>query len=162
MKKKTIAEAITDSRYHFREADKLVKQGGIEAEEGGCGVTGFACNIPVSGRHIFEPSVQMHNRGNGKGGGLAAVGLSPAQLGVDQETLDNDFLLNVAVIDETVLPEMEARFIRPYFRVSHEAFIPTIDDYRDITARGEAPGGEALFCQGKAGSPCALSERARS
>jgi len=44
-------------------------------EEGGCGVTGFACSIPVSGRHIIAPSCQMHNRGNGKGGGIAAVGL---------------------------------------------------------------------------------------
>ena len=51
-------------------------------EEGGCGVTGFACSIPVSGRHIIEPSCQMHNRGNGKGGGIAAVGLSPEDLGV--------------------------------------------------------------------------------
>ncbi len=132
MKNKSIAQAIIDSRYHFREADKLVKQAGIEAQEGGCGVTGFACSIPVSGRHIFEPSVQMHNRGNGKGGGLAAVGLSAAQLGVDQDTLDNDFLLQVAILDETVVPEMEARFIRPHFRVDHEAFLDTIDDYRDI------------------------------
>ncbi|MDO9110383.1 MAG: hypothetical protein Q7U40_06975, partial [Desulfatirhabdiaceae bacterium] len=29
-------------------------------EEGGCGVTGFACSIPVGGKHIFEPSRQMH------------------------------------------------------------------------------------------------------
>ena len=42
--------------------------------EGGCGVTGFACNIPVRGKHIFEPSRQMHNRGNGRGGGIAAMG----------------------------------------------------------------------------------------
>jgi len=149
MKKKTIAESIIDSRYHFREADKLVKQAGIEAEEGGCGVTGFACSIPVSGRHIFEPSVQMHNRGNGKGGGLAAVGLSPAQLGVDQETLDNDFLLNIAVIDETVLPDMEARFIRPYFRVSHEAFIPTIEDYRDVALEVKPPAVKRYFVRVK-------------
>ena len=161
MKRKTVADAIIDSRYYFREADKLVKQAGIEAEEGGCGVTGFVCSIPVSGRHIFEPSVQMHNRGNGKGGGLAAVGLIPAQMGVDQETLDNDFLLNIAVIDETVLLDMEARFIRPYFRVSHEAFIPTIDDYRDVEPRGEAPCSETLFCAGKAGGFSAFSERAR-
>jgi len=104
----------------------------VDAEEGGCGVTGFACNIPVSGRHIFEPSVQMHNRGNGKGGGLAAVGLTPAKLGVDQKTLDEDFLLQVALLDETVAPEMEERFIRPHFRVDHEAFVDTVDDYRDI------------------------------
>ncbi|MBI5663871.1 MAG: glutamate synthase [Nitrospirae bacterium] len=132
MKKKSSVEAIINSRHHFREADKLVKQAGIEAQEGGCGVTGFACSIPVSGRHIFEPSVQMHNRGNGKGGGLAAVGLTPAQLGVDQDTLDNDFLLQVAILDDTVVPEMESRFIRPHFRVAHEAFLDTIDDYRDI------------------------------
>ncbi|MCX5900661.1 MAG: hypothetical protein NTX06_08005, partial [Proteobacteria bacterium] len=43
-------------------------------EEGGCGVTGFISSIPVTGKNIFEPSVQMHNRGNGKGGGIAAVG----------------------------------------------------------------------------------------
>jgi glutamate synthase domain-containing protein 1/glutamate synthase domain-containing protein 3 len=133
MRQKHISDAIITSRYHFRKAERLVIQSGAEAEEGGCGVTGFACSIPVSGRHIFEPSVQMHNRGNGKGGGLAAVGLSAAKLGVDQETLDNDFLLQVALLDETVLPEMESRFIRPHFRVAHEAFVKTIDDYRDIS-----------------------------
>ncbi|MBE0557886.1 MAG: hypothetical protein IH628_11695, partial [Proteobacteria bacterium] len=47
-------------------------ENGKPAEEGGCGVTGFIANIPMSGKHIFEPSVQMHNRGNGKGGGIAA------------------------------------------------------------------------------------------
>ena len=123
---------MIDARYHLRDAGNLVKQGGIETEEGGCGVTGFACSIPVSGRHIYEPSVQMHNRGNGKGGGLAAVGLTPGKLGVSQEILDNDFLLQIALLDESVLPGMEARFIRPHFRVDHESFLDTIDDYRDI------------------------------
>ena len=75
-----------------------------EAEEGGCGVTGFACNIPVSGRHIFEPSVQMHNRGNGKGGGIAAVGLEASKLGVDQDTLDRDFLYQIALLDNPYCP----------------------------------------------------------
>ena len=103
-----------------------------DAEEGGCGVTGFACNIPVSGRHIFEPSVQMHNRGNGKGGGIAAVGLEADKLGVDQETLEEDFLLQIALLDETVLPDLEEQFIRPHFQVDHEAFLQTIDDYRDL------------------------------
>lgn len=132
MDRKKIAQAIIDARQHFRAAGRLVKQRDVEVEEGGCGVTGFACSIPVSGRHIFEPSVQMHNRGNGKGGGLAAVGLTPAKLGVDQETLDEDFLLQVALLDESVLPEMEERFIRPHFRVDHESFLETVDDYRDI------------------------------
>ena len=123
---------MIDARYHLRDAGNLVKQSGIEAEEGGCGVTGFACSIPVSGRHIYEPSVQMHNRGNGKGGGLAAAGLIPDKLGVSREILDNDFLLQVALLDESVLPEMEARFIHPHFRVDHESFLDTIGDYRDI------------------------------
>jgi hypothetical protein len=52
-------------------------------EEGGCGVTGFICSIPVTGKNIFAPSVQMHNRGNGKGGGIAAACLLPEQMGVD-------------------------------------------------------------------------------
>lgn len=132
MSKRLFAQEIIESRYALREAAKEIKKEGIEAEEGGCGVTGFACNIPVSGKHIFEPSVQMHNRGNGKGGGLAAVGLIPQKLGVDQKTLDEDFLLQIALLDETILPELEARFIKPLFRVDHEAFIDSIDDYRDI------------------------------
>ena len=132
MKERSIAESIITGRHHLRDAAKLVNRSGIEAEEGGCGVTGFACNIPVSGRHIFEPSVQMHNRGNGKGGGLAAVGLVPEKLGVSRDILDNDFLIHVALLDETVVNEMEARFIRPHFDVHHESFLETVDDYRDI------------------------------
>ncbi len=132
MSKRSFAQEIIDGRYALREAAKEIKREGMEAEEGGCGVTGFACNIPVSGKHIFAPSVQMHNRGNGKGGGLAAVGLTPKKLGVDQKTLDEDFLLQIALLDEAVLSELETRFIKPIFRVDHEAFIDTVDDYRDI------------------------------
>jgi len=132
MSKRVFTNEIIESRRALREAAQGIRREDIEAEEGGCGVTGFACNIPVSGKHIFEPSVQMHNRGNGKGGGLAAVGLTPEKLGVDRKTLDEDFLLQVALLDEGILPELEARFIKPLFRVDHEAFIDTIDDYRDI------------------------------
>ena len=69
------------------------------AEEGGCGVTGFISSIPVRGRHIYEPSIQMHNRGNGKGGGIAAVGLSAESLGVTQDILDSHYMLQVALLD---------------------------------------------------------------
>jgi len=134
MKQRRIAQAIIDARRPFREAERLVRRTDMKVDEGGCGVTGFACSIPVSGKHIFAPSVQMHNRGNGKGGGLAAVGFTPAKMGVDQKTLDEDFLLQVALLDDAVLPEMEARFIRPHFQVDHEAFLETVDDYRDIPA----------------------------
>ena len=132
MKQREIAQAIIDARQHLQEAERLEGRADMKVDEGGCGVTGFACSIPVSGKHIFAPSVQMHNRGNGKGGGLAAVGLTPAKMGVDQKTLDEAFLLQVALLDDAVLPEMEARFIRPHFQVAHEAFLETVDDYRDI------------------------------
>src|SRR5512140_2803210 len=87
-------------------------------EEGGCGVVGFCCTEPVAGRHIYEPSKQMHNRGNGKGGGIAAVGLVPEQLGVSREVLDNNYMLHVAFIDTKVRPEIEAQFIKPYFDIA--------------------------------------------
>ena len=35
MNKRSIAQAIIDGRYHFRDAERLVQQGSIEAEEGG-------------------------------------------------------------------------------------------------------------------------------
>ena len=57
------------------------------AEEGGCGVVGLAASIPVAGRHLVTPAQRMHNRGNGKGGGLAAAGLLPEQMGVSATTL---------------------------------------------------------------------------
>src|SRR5208337_5531074 len=130
MKDESYGALITHSRGWMKER----APGGQvkEAEEGGCGVTGFACSIPVSGRHIIEPSVQMHNRGNGKGGGIAAVGLAADQLGVDRKTLEEAFLLQIALLDESVLDELEQKFVRPHFRIDHEAFLDTVDDYRDV------------------------------
>ena len=101
-------------------------------EEGGCGVTGFASSIPVSGRHIIEPSRQMHNRGNGKGGGIAAVGLCAEDLGVSPQVLEEDYLLQVAFLDPGARLEVEQSFIDPFFEVHHGAQIPTISDYREI------------------------------
>ena len=105
---------------------------GKAAEEGGCGVTGFIASVPVSGRHIFEPSVQMHNRGNGKGGGIAAVGLSPQDLGVSQEVLDSHYMLQVALLDPAARPYVEKEFVEPFLEVYQAGRIPTVDDYRDV------------------------------
>jgi len=126
----SFARFILNSRDHLRPVSgvPILK----DAEEGGCGVSGFACNVPVSGRHIFEPSVQMHNRGNGKGGGIAAVGLDAKRLGVDEKTLQEDFLLQVALLDEAILPDLEEKYIRPHFQVHHEAFLETSGDWRDL------------------------------
>jgi glutamate synthase domain-containing protein 1 len=101
-------------------------------EEGGCGVTGFISSIPVSGRHIFEPSVQMHNRGNGKGGGIAAVGLSADDLGVTQDILDTHYMLQVALLKPESRQNVEAFSIEPFLDVAKAERIPTLDDYREI------------------------------
>jgi glutamate synthase domain-containing protein 1/glutamate synthase domain-containing protein 3 len=106
-------------------------------EEGGCGVTGFACSIPVRGRHIYEPSLQMHNRGNGKGGGIAAVGLVPQDVGVSQEVLDSNYLLQIALLDPSARADVERECILPVFDVALSMRVPTLDDHRDV------PGLEA-------------------
>jgi glutamate synthase domain-containing protein 1/glutamate synthase domain-containing protein 3 len=101
-------------------------------EEGGCGVTGFACTIPVKGKFIHEPSVQMQNRGNGKGGGIAAVGLVPEEIGVTREILDTHYLLQLALLDESVFPELERQFILPHFDVAQSTRQAHIADHRDV------------------------------
>jgi glutamate synthase domain-containing protein 1/glutamate synthase domain-containing protein 3 len=101
-------------------------------EEGGCGVTGFISSIPVTGKNIFEPSVQMHNRGNGKGGGIGAVGFIPEALGVTRDVLDNDYMLHIALLDESVASEIEDKFIKPFFKIDKSEKLLTIDDYRSI------------------------------
>ena len=100
--------------------------------EGGCGVTGFACSIPVRGKHIFEPSKQMHNRGNGRGGGIAAMGFDPTMLGVSGEILEQDYVLQIAALEDGVIDDLEQRFIEPWFRIDFSERIPHVTDYRDI------------------------------
>ena len=100
--------------------------------EGGCGVTGFACTIPVRGKHIYEPSIQMRNRGNGKGGGIAACGLHPDDFGVSRSTLEEDYILQIALLDPAAKPEVEKEFIEPFFTVHHGGVIETVQDHRDV------------------------------
>ncbi len=102
------------------------------AEEGGCGVTGFISSIPVSGRHIYEPSIQMHNRGNGKGGGIAAVGLSADDMGVTQDILDTHYILQVALLQPEALKDVEKSNITPFFDIHRAEMLPTVDDFREV------------------------------
>lgn len=101
-------------------------------EEGGCGVTGFMANIPIAGRHIYEPSVQMHNRGNGKGGGIAAVGLSAGDMGVPKDVLEDHYLLQVAYLDPLSQARVESTHIHTYFDIYAFKKISTIADYTRI------------------------------
>lgn len=128
--KKSFANSIIDSRRNLYPAPPPPQC--KAEEEGGCGVTGFACSIPVRGKHIFEPSTQMHNRGNGKGGGIAASGLIAEELGVTQDVLDDCYLIQLALLNPAVQEEVEAKFITPSMEVADGHRIPTVDDYRQI------------------------------
>ena len=101
----------------------------LEAE-GGCGVIGIASSEPVAGRHLLQALRQMRNRGNGKGGGIAAVGLDPSFFGVPSRVLAEDYLLAIAYLDGSVRPHVERAFIEPSFEVDHTAEIPLRADAR--------------------------------
>lgn len=127
------AQKICSSRKKLRTG--LNPQGLYEenmVQEGGCGVVGFASSIPVGGRHIFEPSIQMHNRGNGKGGGIASAGLAPEQLGVDAATLRDDYILQIALLDPEVETQVEEAFVTGNFRIDHRVRLNPVVDYRDV------------------------------
>ncbi len=100
--------------------------------EGGCGVLGVACSIPIHGKYLLQPLLQMHNRGNGKGGGIAAVGLSPNQLGVSRRTLEQDYLMQVAYLDAKSRNDVEAEFIHRHLNVEFAEKVPAIEDYKAI------------------------------
>jgi glutamate synthase domain-containing protein 1/glutamate synthase domain-containing protein 3 len=105
---------------------------GKQEAEGGCGVVGLACNVPLEGKYLLQSLVQMRNRGNGKGGGIAAVGLVPEQLGVSKKILEEDYILQVAYLDKSVREQIEDEHIRPFFAIDHEARVDAVDDFHSI------------------------------
>jgi len=94
---------------------------------------GLACNIPLEGKYLLQSLVQMRNRGNGKGGGIAALGLVPEQLGVTEKILREDYILQVAYLDQSSRKQVEDERIRPFFLVDHESKVEAVDDYRSIS-----------------------------
>ncbi|MEW5870871.1 MAG: glutamate synthase [Chloroflexota bacterium] len=127
----TLADKIIHSRSHLLQG--LPDPGrASQAAEGGCGVLGFAANLPVPGRHVLAASRQMHNRGNGKGGGIAMAGLSPQQVGVDRQTLRSHTLLQVALLDPGVRQQVEDAYVEAQFEVAQAYALPHVDDYRQV------------------------------
>jgi glutamate synthase domain-containing protein 1/glutamate synthase domain-containing protein 3 len=129
---KGMIEKILESKKRLADGSQLA--GGVRKaeEEGGCGVVGFCCSEPVPGRHIYEPSKQMHNRGNGKGGGIAAVGFQPEQLGVSEDVLRDHYMLHIALLDPNARSEMEQQYITPNFDVATSNRLDTVDDWHSI------------------------------
>src|SRR4030043_2475198 len=127
-----LIKRLADSRRQLAKNLNYSSQIKKEAEEGGCGVVGFCCSEPVPGKHIYEPSRQMHNRGNGKGGGIAAVGLVPEQLGVSREILEDHYMLHVAFLEPDVKEDVEGRFITPHFDIAASRMLDTVADWKTI------------------------------
>jgi len=126
------AEALLDSRRLMNSRLPKFELNEDDAAEGGCGVVGLACEIPVAGRHLFNSLEQMRNRGNGKGGGVAMVGLDHEQFGVSPEILKNDYLYAVAYLDDSVRKSVEEQFINSNFNVDHTHEVPTMDNWEEL------------------------------
>ena len=132
MTSQKIVEAILNARCMLRPALGQQSAARDEAAEGGCGVIGLACSEQVAGRHLLQALDQMRNRGNGKGGGIAAVGLVPEEFGVTREVLEEDYLLAVAYLDPACRAEVERQFIRPIFEIDHIRPAPHLEDHRAL------------------------------
>jgi len=121
----------------------------LEAE-GGCGVLGIASSVPLPGRHILDSLHQMHNRGNGKGGGIAAVGLSAEQMGVPKGVLDEDYLIQVAYLKPKVREALEKEFIDANYSIDKKYKVATSTDKKFVGSL-DVPPPEVwrYFCRAK-------------
>src|SRR2546430_13771684 len=100
-----VGQAITDCRK------KLPVQDRQSAEaEGGCGLVGMACNVPLEGKYLLRARGHMRNRGNGKGGGMEALSIVHEQLGASENILREAYILQVGDLDR---PTWEQALSRP-------------------------------------------------
>ncbi len=91
--------------------------------EGGCGVIGIVGTRPLPGRFIIRPCDQMRNRGNSKGGGIAAVGLFG--------DLRHHYAVHVAYLDEAARAEIEREFVHGVLDVAHAERQDSLADHRE-------------------------------
>ena len=141
------AEKIVASRSRL----PVPNQAAVKMEaEGGCGVIGAACTVPIEGKYLLQSLIQMRNRGNGKGGGIAAVGLDPEQLGVPRKVLEEDYLILVAYLDPNARSDVEKEFIASFFEVDSSSLAPSLDDYRMVPGlEVKPPEVYRYFCRVK-------------
>jgi glutamate synthase domain-containing protein 1/glutamate synthase domain-containing protein 3 len=115
------AESIITSR--LRLVDGMPASGRKDCE-GGCGVIGIIGTEPLPGRFIMRSCEQMHNRGNGKGGGLAATGLF-----ADHR---EDYAIHMAYLEESVRGQIEKECLLPHFDIQHAERQPSLEDPREV------------------------------
>lgn len=130
MDRRIIAEQLLNSRRHLIDSENQTTRS-PSAAEGGCGVLGLACNVPVAGRHVVGAAAQMHNRGNGKGGGIAMAGLDTGQMGVSPDVLRDTYLIQIAYLDPAARPEVERTGLVQLDLVQGYR-VPTLDDWREV------------------------------
>jgi len=141
------AEKIIASRSKL---PVLECQAAKEEAEGGCGVIGSASTIPIEGKYLLRSLEQMKNRGNGKGGGIAAVGLDPEQLGVSRKVLEEDYLIQIAYLDPSIRETVEKEFVTPLFEVDASYQVPSREDYRTVPGLDvQPPQVFRYFCRVK-------------
>ena len=114
-----IARAISRSRLKNVQSQTFVKKRSLE---GGCGVIGLIGSEKLKGNCIIRPCEQMRNRGNGKGGGVAAVGLF--------DTHKDFYALHIAFLDEKARGQVEKKHIQSFFHISQAEKQKSMDDYR--------------------------------
>jgi glutamate synthase domain-containing protein 1/glutamate synthase domain-containing protein 3 len=127
-----LIDNILKSKKRLAESTGYFERTGSMEAEGGCGVIGFCCTEPVPGKHIHEPSRLMHNRGNGKGGGIAAAGFVPEQLGVTREVLDDCYMLHVAYLDPESRHDVEEKYINPVYEINKSSKLDTVEDWKSV------------------------------
>lgn len=123
-----IAQAIVNSRLNEVKNRPVVEK---RAREGGCGVIGLIGTEKLSGSCIIRPCEQMRNRGNGKGGGVAAVGLF--------DGYKEHYALHIAYLNHSSRDRVEKEFIQPCFEIEHAERQKSRDDYLEIRLEVEPP-----------------------
>jgi len=142
-----MASRIVASRKQMIEGLTLARK--TEAE-GGCGVVGAASSVPITGKHFLTALLQMKNRGNGKGGGVAALGLSAERLGVSKNILQENYLIQIAYLDRSASKAVEDEFIYPHLEVDSAAWLETVENYRTIQGlEVRPPEVRRYFCRVK-------------
>jgi glutamate synthase domain-containing protein 1/glutamate synthase domain-containing protein 3 len=114
------AQAIVQSRLDLVKGRSFEKKRTLE---GGCGVIGIIGTEKLKGNCIIRPCEQMRNRGNGKGGGVAAVGL------FDEHK--EQYALHISYLDEKAKGPVEKEFVESVFHIFHAEQQESMDDYRE-------------------------------
>ena len=123
-----IAESIIRSRQNTVKGRHIEKKRSLE---GGCGVIGIIGSEKLEGNCIIRPCEQMRNRGNGKGGGVAAVGLF--------DEYKEFYALHISYLDEGVKGSVEKEFIESVFDITHAERQASLDDHRETGLEVKPP-----------------------